>query len=107
MFGIADNRDFLRSIFSWDIEFYFIQNFARRPIDTHVFDYASTASQLCTFATQFTSASLTTRNTLIAIAIVHQRVFAVRPQLRRNLAAIQNTSFSMTTSTYTTTVGTL
>ena len=73
----------------------------------HVFDYASTASQLCTFATQFTSASLTTRSTLIAIAIVHQSAFAVRPQLRRNLAAIDNTSFPTTTSTYTSTVSTL
>ena len=67
---------------------------------SHVFDYASTASQLCTLAAQFTSASLATRSTLIAIAIVHQSAFPVRSQLRRNLAEVENTSFPTTTSTY-------
>jgi hypothetical protein len=38
----------------------------------HVFDYASTASQLCTLAAQFTRASLTTRSTLIVNVVVHQ-----------------------------------
>ena len=38
----------------------------------HVFDYASTASQLCTLEAQFNHASLTTRSMLNTNVVVHK-----------------------------------
>ena len=62
------------------------------------------ATQLCTIAAQFFSYCCTARSAVIAIAIVTQSAFAVRPQLRRNLEMIENTSFLMLASIYISTV---